>query len=80
MNSENLRKNARGRLQPLTNVHPVAVTGKDHFKMVRPALCERLAATTLLGNTARSAGARECDVAEETGEDFGGDEMSESFS
>lgn len=47
VNSENLRRNARGKVQELQNVHPVAVTEKNHFKMVLPALRERLAAKTV---------------------------------
>jgi hypothetical protein len=79
VNSENLRRNARGKLQELSNVHPEAVTEKNHFKMVRPALRERLAATTLLTDTAQSAGAKEWGAAEETEEDFGGDGMGDSL-
>lgn len=74
LNSESLRKNARGKLQPLPNVHPLAVTGRDHFQMIRPALRERLAATTLLTDTVQSAGAKEWGADEETEEDFGGDD------
>lgn len=79
-NSERLRRNARGRSEPLPNVHPIAVDEKNHFaveeknhfKMIRPALRARLAATALLKDTAGSAGAMELCTAEETDEHFDG--------
>jgi hypothetical protein len=56
-NSESLDKNSRGRIEKLPNVFPIPSQEKDHFKLVRLYLRERLQGTTFLNST--SVGAHE---------------------
>ena len=54
-NSENLDKNWRGRIEKLPNVFPIPSQEKDHFKLVRLYLRERLQGTTFLNSTSVGA-------------------------
>ncbi|MFN0104219.1 MAG: hypothetical protein ACKV2U_19305 [Bryobacteraceae bacterium] len=51
-NSKNLEKDSRGRADIVSNIFPVASQVKDHFRLVRHYLKERLQGTSFLKNVA----------------------------